>query len=159
MITFKQYLIEKTQQAFTGTSGFYCSMLLSDASVKRIEAMCKKVGVPYTQKDEIHCTVMYSPDNVPKTIPVPKNMPMEGTGTRFERFGPEKDHLVLLLDSPELHELNRRIVAAGAVSTYPEYRPHVTVARLDDDRDYSAIKFAPVKIEFVSITIEDIKPD
>ncbi len=160
MITFKQFLAEKTERPFTGTSGFYCSMLLSSASVTRIASLCDRIGYPFTQKDEIHCTVMYSPEHVPSSIPVPPKMPIKGQIVRFELFGEEKDHLVALVESAELKALNKKLVDAGAVSTYPEYRPHVTVAKIPSDKKQEVTaKFMPIDIEFVSITIEDIKRD
>jgi hypothetical protein len=157
MITFKQYLEEKTQQAFTGTSGCYCSMLLSPDSVKALEQLCKSISLPFTETEEIHCTVIYSPDDVPKSIPVPADMPIIGKVTGFELFGPDKDCLVALIDSPELATLNKQFIEQGAVSTYPEYRPHVTVAKVADGNVIPAHKpFSPIVLKFVSMTIEDI---
>jgi 2'-5' RNA ligase len=116
------------------------------------------MGVPFTQKDEIHCTVVYSPDAVPAHIPVPKNMPIHAKGVGFELFGPDKDCVVLLLESSALKALNAKFVKAGAIPTYAEYRPHITIAKVDagSGKKYPSMKFTPIDIELVSMTIEDI---
>ena len=158
MQNFKEYIAEKTELKFTGTSGFYCSMLLSEASKTRIASLCDRYDLPFTEIDELHCTVMYSPEHVPDSIPIPKNMPIKGKIYGLALFG-DNDHLVALVDSPELMAFNRRIVRNGAVSTYPEYRPHITLAKVSSDNDINVnSKFMPVDVEFVSITVEDITP-
>lgn len=159
--TFKQFITEKTQKAFTGTSGCYCSMLLSNNSVTAMSDLCKANGAPFTQKDEIHCTVIYSPDNVPEHIPTPKGMPFFGHVVGFDLFGPDKDCLVGLVQCQWLNDLHNEFVSAGAVPTYPEYRPHITLAKVEPGThaEFVGKSISPVPVEFVSMTIEDIDKD
>lgn len=160
MISFKQYLTEKTQKQFTGQSGCYCSMMLDPESINSIETLCKSCGLPFTQKDEIHCTVVYSPDAVPHSIPVHPNMPIHATIIGFDLFGPEKDCLVALLDSPDLQDINKRFVENGAVPTYQEYRPHITLHKCENGEcPCLPTTFNPLQVKFVSMTIEDIDKD
>lgn len=158
MENFKQYVAEKTEMKFTGTSGFYCSMLLSDESKKRIAELCDQHSLPFTEQDELHCTVMYSPDHIPHSIPIPRNMPIKGRIIGLALFG-DNDHLVALVESAQLKSFNRRLVKNGAVSTYPEYRPHITLAKVPSDNSIDInVKFKRIDVEFVSITVEDIDP-
>ena len=46
------------------------------------------------------------------------------------------DHLVLLLDSPEVAARHQKLVDAGYKHTYPQYRPHITLKKGATDDDF-----------------------
>jgi hypothetical protein len=153
----------KTIDPYTGTSGFYASLTLSQQSQVMLKELCSILGLPYTEEDELHVTLMYSPDNVPSIINMPK-LPCTGLTAALDIFGADSDALVLKLNAPYLEQIHEDLLKAGCQHTWPEYQPHVTLAN-KVPIDKGTFKYAnlmlrrngPFQIQFVALTIEDIR--
>lgn len=95
-------------------------------------AVALKDRFPIMTCEDPHCTLIYSKEpafhiNLPK---IDKDARFTALGTEITFFeGQEKEgYVVLLLKSEPLYALHRQFRAAGLVPTFPEYRPHVTLA-------------------------------
>lgn len=76
---------------------------------------------------DLHVTVIYS--SVDAKIPIddcPIIIPTRNAA--FCMFGPDEDSLVVAFDSWQLWDRNWAYIAAGAVSQWPTYRPHMTIS-------------------------------
>lgn len=156
----------KTIHPYTGTSGFYASLTLDTASISKLKRICQILELPFNQEDEeLHVTLMYSPVGIPSILELPK-LPCTALSNQFEMFGEDKDTLVLTLNAPYLHEINKQLRDAGCIPTFPEYKPHITVCICDIPPSKSTLKLAnlrlrhiePFSFQFTALTIEDIKP-
>lgn len=79
--------------------------------------------------EEMHVTVCYSKTAFnPKGLkPDTNKLNIAGGKRELAEFGPDKDTVVLVFDSPELqtdHDMYRK---AGASFDFPEYRPHISL--------------------------------
>ena len=91
-----------------------------------------KHGIPSPlAADDIHVTVIYSPDIDVKTKPQSRPMIFNTEQASFHFFGPDEDVFVLALGGYETWELNDRhyfLLASGATTKWPTYRPHMTIS-------------------------------
>ena len=149
----------KTTSAYSGNSGFYMSGVPSEYSKENLTLLCTKLNLPCNQTGEFHVTVMYSPENAVTSLPI-ASFPITARLIGLEYFGKESEVLVATLDCPELHRLHARCKHAGAVPTYPTYKPHITLCdpapNLDlvEAREFLANN--DIKLVLVGATYEDI---
>jgi len=130
--SFKQYLLEElTVRPYTGTSGFYAFVQPTKQSVRDIVKQFPSLSFTKKEKDDLHCTIMYS--KTPLTI---DTVPSPDTGFSKKIHVKElawwpghKDDgvLVLKLHAGYLNDLHNRWKGAGAIPTYPDYEPHITL--------------------------------
>ncbi len=157
--------VAKTIKEFTGTSGLYSSCVIDNED--EFAEWVSNLGMPLDELDELHVTVMYSPDVTPRRA-VPSTARTTGIVIGVELFGPEgeEDTLVLTLNSPELARMAAQWTKRGCKSTFPDYRPHITLKK-DAKPDAaqlvkwrSAIQCAPLfTVRFRPEVLEDIKDD
>lgn len=153
--------IMEARAAFTGTSGFYCSVAVKN------EGNVRKLLDKHNLKcnvDQLHCTIMYSPDETIEDPHVPNIDEIVATVTGYDMFGHKKDTLVLRLESTELSDLHNKYKDDGAVPTYSEYHPHMTIAEeieLTDEVKSNVEKLLKelTTISFHKITFEDLVDD
>lgn len=127
MISFKQYLIEKSKPP-----GNYASIGV-DGGIP-INLPKTKSGVA-TPLDKLHVTLIYSPTTslnpakVLQTLESKFPVVVRAVGTEFDVFDGDngKSALVLRLESPILNAAHQSLVSMGCKHTYPEYNPHVSV--------------------------------
>lgn len=160
-------LVAKTITPFTGHHGFYSSCTVNN--VDEFLSFLHQIGLTTNQIAEFHATVIYAPMEAGLPLSASQILQLQSTRlvtaivTGIELFGPNKDTVVLTLNSPDLAELNRKWQSAGMVSTYPVYRPHITilkdtpVAETTLERAASAIQCTEMlKLRLSSEVLEDI---
>jgi hypothetical protein len=166
----------KTYEQFTGgDNGVYVSRILDALSRDRLvdfiheHALCQ---MSEKDIDELHCTIMYSPTGIDPEHrdndlnPIP--LPCSARVVRFEFWeGHDEDgYLVAVLNSPTLNSLHRLWKLRGCISTFSEYRPHITLQTPFEEYKglthrmklaNEAIIHSPIVIRLIQETIEDIK--
>jgi len=137
----KDFIIEKK------TKGLYVGVKLSDDTVKRIVAYCKKAKIPNVlDPKEFHSTLAYSRKPVNDFVPNEK-IKEKGIPNKFEvwpsdpnAFKEDKTYcLVLKYDSDYMQNRFDEIMKMGATYDYDEYRPHVTLS-YDVGKDFDIKK-------------------
>lgn len=78
--------------------------------------------------DEMHVTVVYSPDKDVKMKPATDPLVIDTKLACFALFGPEEDVLVVAFCSWRLSQRHWEYRENGATSTWPTYRPHMTLS-------------------------------
>ena len=159
----------KVLTPFTGRSGFYASCPPMPDSIKRILGLMTNLigfGIELEVADELHCTTMYSPEKIPRHIITSKNL-IDTWVLGADVFG-ERALVLRLYKSTQLADRFERWVSFGAVSTFPDYKPHITIGKLPDGFDGKEVVLAglngllqryPIPITLGGETIEDVNPD
>lgn len=122
----------KTYRPYDGKTGTYASVVPDDRSVIKISEWVRRLGYGFDESeiDELHCTVVYSKKVLgPVTYEAGRSY-----SARLERFEylPGHDnagYVVAILYSPELEELHKQWLARGAVHSFPDYTPHITLVK------------------------------
>ena len=159
----------KSLTPYTGRSGFYASCPPTPDSIKSIIGLMTNLidfGIELEDADELHCTTMYSPEAIPRHIILSKNL-IDTWVLGADVFG-ESALVLKLYKSTQLANRFERWVSFGAVSTYPEYKPHITIGRIPEGFDgkeellaglNTLLKLYPIPITLGGETIEDVNPD
>lgn len=96
---------------------------------------------PTIAPEELHVTIVYSEAAVDwsKLSAQTNEIRLTGGRRQMALFGPEEDVVVLRISSNVLSDRHEEFLDAGAVSTFPTYRPHITLS-YGADVDISTIK-------------------
>ncbi len=125
---FSEYLAEEENKTSTGT---YSSLVLSDLSKSKLKTWVTKHHISNAASAETyHCTINYSRKEVPAIEKLTPNLPIKANIKGWDLLGPnnEKNVLVLLLDCPDAEQLFEDTTKLGAISDYPEFIAHITIA-------------------------------
>ena len=148
----------------TKETGAFVGVRFSSETVKCLKDMIKTLGVQNpTDTDDFHCTVMYTRSDVPDLLDMDGQSfdpPLIATADKFEIFNSNDDHdcLVLLIKCDELVERHEAIKDKyGAVYTYPDYKPHITLSYNCDGFDLDAAN-AEKGIDTIEIIEEYVSP-
>lgn len=113
--------------------GLYVSRKLDPQNAAKWAAWAKTYGIPNPlSADDLHVTILYSSVDV-KTpmaelpIVVDTQSVYGGCGA-FAFFGPDEDCLVFAFRCYELQDRHWQLISLGADSTWPDYRPHLTLS-------------------------------
>jgi hypothetical protein len=84
--------------------------------------------------DDLHVTLIYSERefDVSQLSPDSNLLTIENDSRKLEFFGKEKNVLVLTIESEELASRHDAIIAAGASTDFPIYKPHITISQEPD---------------------------
>lgn len=109
-------------------NGNYYGVKPTDEAKEKIESIMKdlKLKEP-VDVDDIHVTLMYSPDKGNPMIP-PSDLEYKAHPSKFALFGDEKDCLVIKLESKDLEARHKELLATGFIHTYDDYKPHITLS-------------------------------
>ena len=150
MISFKHH--QKQQH------GTYASLKLSAVSSNSLFDHISSVNdrVP---KGEYHTTICYSRNPVPEVENIHPNLPITAKAISYEVFPTKNDGhvLVLRIQSPEIEQLNQDITDLGAISDYPEYKAHITLAM--DNPDISQLSLPTFPLVFDTFHVEGLDLD
>jgi 2'-5' RNA ligase len=106
-------------------------------------------------KDEYHCTLIYSKSECPDISKENFNLPFNAIPRGFALFGKEKDTLVLEIYCPDAKRLQNIFKEQyGATSDFPEYRAHITVAK--NFKKNLPVDIPDFNIEFSGMMIEEL---
>lgn len=108
-------------------NGSYLCLTPSDLDKSSIYSLCLEMGIQIPDVNDLHCTLMYSPEvGNPDIIPDYTNH--RAVLGDLKLFGPDKDYLVVeVTQCPSIVERHRELLEYGLIPTYPEYRPHISL--------------------------------
>lgn len=123
------------------TSDSICYMIRVDKNTEnRLVDMQKELdleGPELTKRGDFHTTIRYiktskNPDLLIGFLEGSNLPSLKGKVYGFDIFGPEKDTLVLRLESKEIHDWFKRFDKFATLhdfpkSNYPTYKPHITL--------------------------------
>ena len=114
-------------------------------------------------KSTYHITVIYS------RAPVPTAEQYAGSEsastarvTGYEVFPTKNDGkcLVMRLDFPFANLLNKQLTAEGAMSDYPEYKPHMTIAYdIKQEIDPHSLPIPQFELNFGPVKVAPLDPE
>lgn len=157
---------------YTGTHGCYVCMIPIDSSKDTIIELCEKLGIA-TDKDKMHCTLMYSKDNAPAPTDITE-LPSDSTihclahNVRHWVGHDGKTYIVMSLAGSEILLEHARLLKCGAVHSFVPFEPHITLtsdvkiteevqAKIDEINKYLGRN--PTTIVLGTEKISDIKAD
>jgi hypothetical protein len=109
--------------------GLYIWATPDESTILMLQSLV--TGAPFKAENttEFHTTVLYHVGALPEGAVMPDDRPLQANITEIivwpDRH--ETNTVVALLDSPELQEINANLLAQGFTSTFPDYRPHITL--------------------------------
>jgi hypothetical protein len=143
--------------------GTYVSLHLTHKSAQRLWKWGKSQGIESIfEPSDFHITVCYSKHPLP-FIPLERLPPLPVKPIGFDLFGKDKDYLVMKVESKLAHARHATARALGAAHDFPDYRPHISLAKggkmpaLKDLEDFPDLLF--VNRESVSTLNPSFKPD
>jgi len=124
--------------------GTYSCFYLNPRSTRRLSRWGKAAGVKNLfSDDEFHITICYSKLPIEYSAAgILPPLPVKPKG--FSIFGKEKEYLVLEVSSPFASNRNEYARLLGAVSDFPDYKPHISLAKdsgITDTKDLPPIDF------------------
>lgn len=143
-------IAKASKPKYTGKSGFYCGFIVKNKD--EVKDVCEKHNIECM--NDLHVTVMYSFSKV-SNPDLPKefnnNDDLTASVIGFDRFGEDKDVLVVKLESPKLSKLHKHYVEVGAKFTWDEYHPHMTIQEkikdsITDEQLAKFVKDLPILI-------------
>ncbi len=150
--------MKKTDYLFESAhpGGTYSSIILSVESREELYAACAKLGIDnLVEPDEYHCTLIYSKVSCPDVEQEDFDLPCNAMIVGFKILGVDEKVLVAELYCPNavrLHDLFMK--KYGATHDYPEYIPHVTIAK--DFKGELPNDIPEFDIEFSGMTVEEL---
>jgi len=161
MKTFMEYILETEEQenkiAFPG--GVYISVIPDEITSGKIKEYQEKYLKGKEINRELHCTLTYSKkphvDNIE-----PEEYTAIGTFQEFNLFGPNKDILVVEINSQDLRRRNEELIEKyGFISDFDEYKSHVTLSYNADGIDINALPPMDFVFTFTNETVEQLDLD
>ena len=157
------------REGYTGTNGLYAAVELPEAFSNRIFELCDALGLERPPVDDLHCTVMYSPEEVVKNLPV-VNKAVNALVTSVQHWVGHNDKVYVVADiqSMALVQLHSQFAQRGAKSTFAAYRPHITLGKIDEaTEDFDALvekvnwslKEKPIHVAFLGCVVKDMRTD
>jgi 8-oxo-dGTP pyrophosphatase MutT (NUDIX family) len=100
-------------------------------TAEALKSWATAVGFPTTlEPDDMHVTIAYSREPV-EWAQVPRSsqpiLRIEGGTRTLDRLGKEGEAVVLRFEADDLASRHREIHDAGAVWSWPDYKPHITL--------------------------------
>jgi len=115
--------------------GVYVAMKPTPDTLSKIESYIEANLKDLEINDEIHCTLIYSKKALKSEVRT-LNYLSEATFQSFDLFGPDKNILVIKLESRDLIRRNNSLTSRyNFISDFDEYQPHVTLAYNCEDID------------------------
>lgn len=106
--------------------------------------------------NDLHCTITYSREPVAAIELLEPEFPIYATAKKFSLFGEENDTLVLEIESEELLRIYNQSRDLGATSDWPNYKPHITLAKNVVDIDVDDLPLPDFGIVFDSYKVEGL---
>lgn len=135
----------------------YGNLKVSEESKHKIIELCESIGIEPTNQEDLHCTIMYSRENVDKLISFSEDdfdLPVEGVGSKLLVLGKDTFSVVIALESSKIIQMHNELIEEGASYDYPEFIPHVSVAYYEDP---SLIPELPSEIESIDIVFDRVE--
>ena len=158
---------------YTASTGLYVGAYVQDQFANEIILMAEDLQIPKEdreEREELHCTLMYSRDAAPKRLPAIKGT-IQGMVTGIQHWVGHNGKIYVVADvcSMDLIEAHAALTRAGAKHSFSKYAPHITLGKLKEkaDEDFEArveeinlrLKANPIHMLFVGIKATDINQD
>jgi len=115
------------RNGWSGNSGLYVSVVPNKRSKDIIKAVADVLETE-CDYDDLHCTLMYSPYDVPsEKATYPKTKTFRAKMKDIKLYGKNEDALVITLESEDLMAEHERLKALGAKHSWEFYAPHITI--------------------------------
>jgi len=140
--------------------GVYIDLKMREDSIQRVKQWMNE-NIPTLERNlDLHCTMIYSKKEHDIDF-IPLNYTVDSNFKSFEIFGPERDTLVVCINSPEIEERQKELSGLyGFVSDFPDYKPHFTIAyNCPSELDISLFPIIDFPIYFERETITPLKLD
>lgn len=113
--------------------GTYICVNLSGKSADKLDKWCKESLIPnQNPKEEFHCTLVYSKDNLPPHVELPRYsepFKIEPSSFQYALFGDRENILVLKFKQEELQARWRSLMDEHKFQyDFPTYIPHLTLS-------------------------------
>jgi hypothetical protein len=143
------------KEEYSGTKGLYVSVTPDEKTKEIIKAVASVLDTPC--QEDLHCTLMYSREKALRTdLYVYRPTSFNAAMSEIHLLGPNKDVLVILLESEELQKEFNRLTSLGAEYTYPTYLPHITINHGQPYDDYY-LESVETMIKGKKITLGDYR--
>lgn len=111
--------------------GTYSCIIPSNETKELIFRFCSDLEIENLEDpDEYHCTIIYSSKSCPDVAKEDFGLPCAALMKGFKILGTDKKVLVMELYCPRATQLHNMFMEKyGATHDYPEYIPHITVAK------------------------------
>lgn len=154
---------------YTGDNGIYAAVELPEAFAKHFFDMCDALGLERPPAEELHCTVMYSPENTVRQMPT-VNKAINALVPSVQHWVGHNDKVYVVADvqSMALVQLHSQFAKQGAKPTFAAYRPHITLGKIDEvtpefEERIEALNWSlkdkPVHVAFMGCVAKDIRQD
>jgi hypothetical protein len=128
MKLFSEYLAEAEAAEQSHKDGTYASLSVKKIGRDKLHSWLEKQKIEgLVDPKEYHCTIVFSTKPVPEVKDIPVPFPIKAKAIGWDIFGSDK-MLVLKITNPKLFDLFDKTVEMGAVSDYPSFVPHISVA-------------------------------
>lgn len=110
-------------------NGTYFGVVPDEEGMEKVKDLIKKLKLKSPiEEEKIHVTLMYSEDKGNPLIPPSSDLVYEAKPVSFALFGPEKNCLVVKLESADLQARHNELLANGFIHSYDDYSPHITLS-------------------------------
>lgn len=156
-------------EGYSGDSGVYAAVELPEAFSEHIFELCDYLGLERPPVEELHCTVMYSPEETLRHMPT-LNKAINALVSSVQHWVGHngKTYVVADVQSMALIQLHSQFAKQGAKSTFAAYRPHITLGKIDeatpefDEKIENlnwSLKDKPLHVAFMGCVVKDIRKD
>ncbi len=153
---------------FSGNKGIY-ACYKAESCLSDLVRLCNAADLEFTEIDDAHCTLVYSPEKTlgcdPQSIPIPEEA--AGLITSFDSWHGKDGsfYVVACVTAPVCHKIHAALCRNGAEHTFEVYRPHISIYKGPDlpDLDLGVInrqlKVEPLLVRFTDPELRDIRSD
>jgi len=152
---------------YTKNAGLYVHAKLPAEFGLLLNQLCEDLGLPEADLEELHCTLMYSRDAVPDSMPIIRPV-HNALIPSVQHWKGHDDQIYVVADvhSMSLIQAHATLARAGAEHSFASFSPHVTLGKLEtvpDDFDERvekvnrSLKPNPLHVVFMGVKAADCK--
>lgn len=128
--SFKTYIKESSNR-YTGSNGFYAWVNPTNETLEELLDFFPELKLTAEEVVDLHVTIMYSKTAIPvecaSKVEPSFSAPVFATHIEFWEGHDKDGYLVLKLTRDSIERLHNKWKACGAVSTFDDYVPHMTL--------------------------------
>lgn len=112
------------------SNGLYAWVTPDEGATNRLLRLLSTAPFKTYDGTELHCTLIHSREFPQDARPI-DDRNCEAVLEAFVTWQDHKDRTIVVaaLSSPDLEAVHRELIEMGCVHGYPEYNPHITVAK------------------------------
>jgi hypothetical protein len=125
MKSFREYLAEAEESEKKGTFG---ALHLTKETRNSLHEWLEENKIKeILDKDDYHCTIVFSTKSVPEVADIPLKFPIKAKVKAWKILGTD-DLLCAVLESKRVVKLFDKTIEMGAKTDYPDFIPHISLA-------------------------------